>query len=241
MANITEKPLEEIFVEFDSKYMPKDKKISGDVKYHMGICSEVKNELTTKKMELILLDNPSHLEAVDPLVIGKTKSSQFFADDKSGDKILSLMIHGDAGFSGQGVVYETFNLSHLPDYSTHGIIHIVVNNQIGFTTDPLKGRSSPYCTDVARIINAPIFHVNADDPEAVMHVCKIAAEWRSKYKEDVVIDLVCYRRYGHNELDEPMITHPSMYQYITKQKKVIQKYSEKLLSDKTIDQMWFEV
>lgn len=144
---------------------------------------------------------------------------------------MSILLHGDAAFSGQGVVYETFHLSDLPDYSTHGTIHIVVNNQIGFTTDPRRSRSSPYCTDVARVVNAPIFHVNADDPEAVVHVSNVAAEYRAKFGKDVVVDLVCYRRNGHNEIDEPMFTQPLMYTKIRKQLPVLELYSRYLVEE----------
>lgn len=169
-------------------------------------------------MRLAIVANPSHLEAVDPVVQGKTRAEQFYRGDGEGKKVMSMLIHGDAAFCGQGVVYETMHLSDLPDYTTHGTIHLVVNNQIGFTTDPRFSRSSPYCTDVARVVNAPIFHVNADDPEAVMHVCNVAAEWRATFHKDVVIDLVSYRRNGHNEIDEPMFTQPLMYQRIKQHK-----------------------
>ena len=174
-------------------------------------------------------------------MLGQAKAEQFYRDDATGDKVMGLLVHGDAAFAGQGVVYETINLSNLYGYTTHGTIHIVVNNQVGFTTDPKSARSSPYCTDVARVVNAPVFHVNVDDPEAVIHVCKVAAEWRSRYKEDVVIDLVCYRKNGHNEIDEPMFTHPAMYKTIQKQTQVLRKYTEKLLLERVIDQAWYDV
>ena len=144
---------------------------------------------------------------------------------------MSILLHGDAAFSGQGIVYETFTLSDLPDYTTRGTIHVVANNQIGFTTDPRHSRSSPYCTDVARVVNAPIFHVNADDPEAVMRVCNVAAEWRATFHKDVVVDLVSYRRNGHNEIDEPMFTQPLMYSRIKQMKNVMEKYSAKLIDE----------
>lgn len=153
---------------------------------------------------------------------------------------MSILLHGDAAFAGQGVVYETFHLSDLPDYSTHGTIHIVVNNQIGFTTDPRVARSSPYCTDVARVVNAPIFHVNADDPEAVVHVSTVAAEWRSRYGKDCVIDLVGYRRNGHNEVDEPMFTQPLMYTKIRKQSTLLDIYSRKLLDEGVVSEKEIE-
>jgi len=239
LANVTRKPLEEIFCEFDSKLDPSEEG-SGDVKYHLGTSTERINRVTNSKIKLVVVANPSHLEAVNPVVAGKTKSEQFYREDKNGDKVMSMILHGDAAFAGQGVVYETFHLSDLPAYTTHGTVHIVVNNQIGFTTDPRSSRSSPYCTDVARVTNAPIFHVNADDPEAVIHVCKVAAEWRSKYKKDVVIDLVCYRKMGHNEIDEPMFTNPFMYKSIRKQVQVLQKYAQKLISEKSVPQEWYD-
>ncbi|NXR06946.1 OGDHL protein, partial [Semnornis frantzii] len=155
--------------------------------------------------------------------------------------VMSILLHGDAAFAGQGVVYETFHLSDLPSYTTNGTIHVVVNNQIGFTTDPRMARSSPYPTDVARVVNAPIFHVNADDPEAVMYVCNVAAEWRNTFNKDVVVDLVCYRRRGHNEMDEPMFTQPLMYKQIHKQMPVLKKYADKLIADGTVTLQEFEV
>jgi len=239
LANVTRKPLEELFCEFDSKLDPNEEG-SGDVKYHLGTSTERINRVTNSKIKLAVVANPSHLEAVNPVVAGKTKSEQFYRDDKNGDKVMCMVLHGDAAFAGQGVVYETFHLSDLPFYTTHGTVHIVVNNQIGFTTDPRYSRSSPYCTDVARVTNAPIFHVNADDAEAVIHVCKVAAEWRCKYKKDVVIDLVCYRKSGHNEVDEPMFTNPFMYKAIRKQTQVLQKYAKTLIAEGSVSQEWYD-
>ncbi|XP_035230854.1 2-oxoglutarate dehydrogenase, mitochondrial-like [Stegodyphus dumicola] len=227
LANVCRKPLEQIFAQF-SGLEPADEG-SGDVKYHLGMCHERLNRVTNKNIKLAVVANPSHLEAVDPVVQGKTRAEQFYRGDTQGKKVMSILLHGDAAFSGQGVVYETFHLSDLPDYSTHGTIHIVVNNQIGFTTDPRRSRSSPYCTDVARVVNAPIFHVNADDPEAVVHVSNVAAEYRAKFGKDVVVDLVCYRRNGHNEIDEPMFTQPLMYTKIRKQLPVLELYSRYLV------------
>lgn len=154
---------------------------------------------------------------------------------------MSMILHGDAAFAGQGVVYETFHLSDLPSYTTHGTVHIIVNNQIGFTTDPRSSRSSPYCTDVARVVNAPIFHVNADDAEAVIRVCRAAAEYRSTFKKDVVIDLVCYRKNGHNEIDEPKFTNPFMYKAIEKQLPLVKKYAKKLIDERVVDLEWYNV
>uniref|UniRef100_A0AAQ5X7M9 2-oxoglutarate dehydrogenase complex component E1 n=1 Tax=Amphiprion ocellaris TaxID=80972 RepID=A0AAQ5X7M9_AMPOC len=214
---------------------------SGDVKYHLGMYHRRMNRVSDKYITLSLMANPSHLEAVDPVVQGKTKAEQFYCGDTEGKRVMSILIHGDAAFAGQGIVYETFHLSDLPSYTTHGTIHVVVNNQIGFTTDPRMARSSPYPTDVARVVNAPIFHVNADDPEAVMYVCNIAAEWRNTFHKDVVVDLVCYRRNGHNEMDEPMFTQPLMYKQIKKQKGVLQKFAEKLITEGVMTAQEYEV
>uniref|UniRef100_A0A3Q2Z1K2 2-oxoglutarate dehydrogenase complex component E1 n=1 Tax=Hippocampus comes TaxID=109280 RepID=A0A3Q2Z1K2_HIPCM len=193
--------------------------------------SFARNWTRSSLVTLSLVANPSHLEAVDPVVQGKTKAEQFYSGDTEGKKVMSILIHGDAAFAGQGIVYETFHLSDLPSYTTHGTVHVVVNNQIGFTTDPRMARSSAYPTDVARVVNAPIFHVNADDPEAVMYVCNVAAEWRNTFHKDVVVDLVCYRRNGHNEMDEPMFTQPLMYKQIKKQKSVLHKLTQKLIGE----------
>lgn len=201
------------------------------MKYHLGTYIERLNRVTNKNIRLAVVANPSHLEAAGPVVQGKTRAEQFYRGDSDGKKVMSMLLHGDAAFAGQGVVYETFHLSDLPDYTTHGTIHIVVNNQVGFTTDPRFSRSSPYCTDVARVVNAPIFHVNADDPESVIHVCNIAAEWRATFHKDCVIDLVSYRRYGHNELDEPMFTQPLMYKIIKKTLPVLDQYANQLVKE----------
>nr|CAH0106468.1 unnamed protein product [Daphnia galeata] len=232
LANVCRKPLEQIFAQFAGLEAADDG--SGDVKYHLGTYIERLNRVTNKNIRLAVVANPSHLEAVDTIVQGKTRAEQFYKGDSEGKKTMSILLHGDAAFSGQGIVYETFTLSDLPDYTTRGTIHIVANNQIGFTTDPRHSRSSPYCTDVARVVNAPIFHVNADDPEAVMHVCKVAAEWRATFHKDVVVDLVSYRRGGHNEIDEPMFTQPLMYSKIRKMKSVMEKYSAKLIEEGTV-------
>uniref|UniRef100_A0A8C4RE04 2-oxoglutarate dehydrogenase complex component E1 n=1 Tax=Erpetoichthys calabaricus TaxID=27687 RepID=A0A8C4RE04_ERPCA len=239
LANVIRKELEQIFCQFDSKLEAADEG-SGDVKYHLGMYHRRINRVTNRNITLSLVANPSHLEAVDPVVQGKTKAEQFYCGDVDGKRVMSILLHGDAAFAGQGIVYETFHLSDLPSYTTHGTIHVVVNNQIGFTTDPRMARSSPYPTDVARVVNAPIFHVNADDPEAVMYVCNVAAEWRSTFHKDVVVDLVCYRRNGHNEMDEPMFTQPLMYKQIKKQKPVLLKYAEKLMSEGAVTQQEYE-
>uniref|UniRef100_A0A1A8J8T4 2-oxoglutarate dehydrogenase complex component E1 n=1 Tax=Nothobranchius kuhntae TaxID=321403 RepID=A0A1A8J8T4_NOTKU len=213
---------------------------SGDVKYHLGMYHRRMNRVSDRYITMSLMANPSHLEAVDPVVQGKTKAEQFYSGDTEGKKVMSILLHGDAAFAGQGIVYETFHLSDLPSYTTHGTIHVVVNNQIGFTTDPRMARSSPYPTDIARVVNAPIFHVNADDPEAVMYVCNVAAEWRNTFHKDVVVDLVCYRRNGHNEMDEPMFTQPLMYKQIKKQKGVLQKFAEKLIAEGVVTTQYYQ-
>lgn len=239
LANVCRKSLEQLFTQFDSSLEASDEG-SGDVKYHLGMSHERLNRATNKLIRLAVVANPSHLEAVDPVVEGKTRSEQFYRGDTQGKKVMSVLIHGDAAFSGQGVVYETFHLSALPQYTTHGTIHIVVNNQIGFTTDPRVARSSPYCTDVAKVVDAPIFHVNADNPEAVMHVCKVAAEWRAEFGKDVVIDLVCYRRHGHNEGDNPMFTQPIMYKNIAKKNSVMELYAKKLQDEGVVSEEWVQ-
>ncbi|XP_076639306.1 oxoglutarate dehydrogenase Nc73EF isoform X3 [Colletes latitarsis] len=229
LANVCRKPLSQIFTQFAGLEAADDG--SGDVKYHLGTYIERLNRVTNKNIRLAVVANPSHLEAVDPVVQGKTRAEQFYRGDGEGKKVMSILLHGDAAFCGQGIVFETMHLSDLPDYTTHGTVHIVVNNQIGFTTDPRHSRSSPYCTDVARVVNAPIFHVNSDDPEAVMHVCKVAAEWRATFHKDVVIDIVSYRRNGHNEIDEPMFTQPLMYRKIKKTPPALDKYANSLITD----------
>uniref|UniRef100_A0A7N5ZZE5 2-oxoglutarate dehydrogenase complex component E1 n=1 Tax=Anabas testudineus TaxID=64144 RepID=A0A7N5ZZE5_ANATE len=236
LANVIRKDLDQIFCQFDSKLEAG----SGDVKYHLGMYHKRMNRVSDREIMMSLMANPSHLEAVDPVVQGKTKAEQFYCGDTQGKRVMSILLHGDAAFAGQGIVYETFHLSDLPSYTTHGTIHVVVNNQIGFTTDPRMARSSPYPTDVARVVNAPIFHVNADDPEAVMYVCSVAAEWRNTFHKDVVVDLVCYRRNGHNEMDEPMFTQPLMYKKIKKQKGVLQTFSEKLIAEGVVTTQEYE-
>merc|ERR550532_2054162 len=238
LANVCRKPLDQLLTQFAGLEAADEG--SGDVKYHLGTYIERLNRVTNKNIRLSVVANPSHLEAVDPVVQGKVKAEQFYRGDSEGKKAMSILLHGDAAFAGQGVVYETMHMSELPEYTTKGTVHIEVNNQIGFTTDPRKSRSSPYCTDVARVVNAPIFHVNADDAEAVMHVCKVAAEWRSTFHKDVVIDLVCYRRNGHNEIDEPMFTQPLMYKRIRQTPHVLKKYSDKLINNGVITQQEYE-
>ena len=205
---------------------------SGDVKYHLGVSSD--REFEGKKIHISLVPNPSHLEAVDPVVMGKVRAKQTQLKDKTNDKVFGLLIHGDAAMAGQGIVAETFAMSQLVGFRTGGTIHFVINNQIGFTTMPQYGRSAPYCTEIAKMVQAPIFHVNGDDPEAVVHVCRLATEFRNKFKVDVVVDMFCYRRSGHNEADEPSFTQPLMYQAIKNHQTTVKIYEKRLLEEKIL-------
>ncbi|MCO8145743.1 2-oxoglutarate dehydrogenase E1 component [Rhodovulum tesquicola] len=230
LANVMGKPYRAIFHEFQGgSFKPEDVDGSGDVKYHLGASSD--REFDGNVVHLSLTANPSHLEAVNPVVLGKTRAKQEQANDRERRTVLPLLLHGDAAFAGQGVVAECFGMSGLVGHRTGGTIHIVVNNQIGFTTAPHFSRSSPYPTDIALMVEAPIFHVNGDDPEAVTHAAKVAIEFRQKFGRDVVIDMFCYRRFGHNEGDEPMFTNPLMYQKIKKHKTTLQLYTERLVAD----------
>ena len=230
LANVMQKPYRAIFHEFQGgSYKPEDVDGSGDVKYHLGASSD--REFDGNKVHLSLTANPSHLEAVNPVVLGKVRAKQDQLHDTDRTKVLPILLHGDAAFAGQGVVAECFGLSGLKGHRTGGTIHIVVNNQIGFTTAPHFSRSSPYPTDIALMVEAPIFHVNGDDPEAVVHAAKVAIEFRQKFHKDVVLDIFCYRRFGHNEGDEPMFTNPVMYTTIKKHKTTLQLYTERLVKD----------
>ena len=206
---------------------------SGDVKYHLGVSSD--REFEGKKIHISMLPNPSHLEAVDPVVMGKVRAKQTQLKDKTNDKVFGLLIHGDAAMAGQGIVAETFAMSQLLGFRTGGTIHFVINNQIGFTTTPQYGRSAPYCTEIAKMVQAPIFHVNGDNPEAVVHVCRLATEFRNKFKIDVVVDMFCYRRSGHNEADEPSFTQPLMYQAIKKHQTTTKIYEKKIIKENIIN------
>ncbi|ESO88985.1 hypothetical protein LOTGIDRAFT_228933 [Lottia gigantea] len=239
LANVCRKPLEKILCQFDPDIEAADEG-SGDVKYHLGMCHERVNRVNNKTIKLAVVANPSHLEAVNSVVMGKVRSEQQKRGDREGNTAMCILLHGDAAFSGQGVVYEDMHMSELPAYTIHGTINLVVNNQIGFTTDPRVSRSSPYCTDVAKVVNCPIIHVNADDPECVVYACMVASKWRKKFKTDIVIDLVCYRRNGHNENDNPKFTQPIMYNRIEKTPTVLTKYAEKLINDGTITQQEYE-
>ena len=230
LANVMEKPFRAIFNEFQGgSYKPEEVEGSGDVKYHLGASSD--REFDGNKIHLSLTANPSHLEAVNPVVLGKVRAKQNQLDDSNRVQVLPVLLHGDAAFAGQGIISECFGLSGLKGHKTGGTIHIIVNNQIGFTTAPHNSRSSPYPTDIALMVEAPIFHVNGDDPEAVVHAAKVATEFRQKFHKDVVIDVFCYRRFGYNEGDEPMFTQPKMYAKIKKHKTTLQQYSEKLIME----------
>ena len=230
LANVMSKPYRAIFNEFQGgSFKPEDVDGSGDVKYHLGASSD--RSFDDNEVHLSLTANPSHLEAVNPVVLGKARAKTDQMNDQTRHSVLPILLHGDAAFAGQGVVAECFALSGLRGHRTGGTIHIVVNNQIGFTTAPHFSRSSPYPTDNALVVEAPIFHVNGDDPEAVVHAAKVATEFRQKFHKDVVIDIFCYRRFGHNEGDEPMFTNPAMYNRIKKHKTTLQLYTERLVKD----------
>ncbi|MFT7575151.1 MAG: 2-oxoglutarate dehydrogenase E1 component [Alphaproteobacteria bacterium] len=227
LANVMGKPHRAIFNEFKGgSFKPDDVEGSGDVKYHLGASSD--REFDGNNVHLSLTANPSHLEIVDPVVLGKVRAKQDQLEDRDRSKVLPLLIHGDAAFAGQGVVAECFGLSGLKGHRTGGSIHFIINNQIGFTTNPRLSRSSPYCSDVARMIEAPIFHVNGDHPEAVVHVAKIATEFRQTFGKPVVIDMFCYRRFGHNESDEPAFTQPIMYRKIKNHPSAANIYARQL-------------
>ncbi|MDO5755990.1 MAG: 2-oxoglutarate dehydrogenase E1 component [Rhodobacterales bacterium] len=230
LANVMGKPFRAIFNEFQGgSFKPEDVDGSGDVKYHLGASSD--REFDGNTVHLSLTANPSHLEAVNPVVLGKVRAKQDQRNDIDRTKVLPILLHGDAAFAGQGVVAECFGLSGLKGHRTGGTIHIVVNNQIGFTTAPHFSRSSPYPTDIALMVEAPIFHVNGDDPEAVVHAARVATEFRQKFHKDVVLDIICYRRFGHNEGDEPMFTNPLMYKEIKQHKTTLTLYTDRLVKD----------
>ncbi|MFT5432365.1 MAG: 2-oxoglutarate dehydrogenase E1 component [Myxococcota bacterium] len=227
LANITGKNASQIFREFDDA--DAERHIgSGDVKYHMGYSADILTS-SDKKVHLSLCFNPSHLEFVDPVVIGRVRAKQDRMMDHDNERAMGILVHGDAAFAGEGVVQETLNMSGLPGYSVGGTIHVIVNNQIGFTTPPHLARSSPYATDVAKMLQIPIFHVNGEQPEAVAQVLKLAMDFRTAFKKDVVIDMYCYRRYGHNEGDDPAFTQPVMYSAIRQRKSVREGYIDALL------------
>ncbi len=240
LANVMAKPYRVIFHEFaGGTANPQDVGGSGDVKYHLGTSSD--REFDGVKVHLSLVPNPSHLEAVNPVVLGKVNAQQILRGDFTKHKeVLPVLLHGDAAFAGQGIVWECLGFSGIRGYNTGGCIHFIVNNQIGFTTSPQFARSSPYPSDVAKGVQAPIFHVNGDDPEAVTFACKIATEFRQTFGRDVVIDMWCYRRFGHNEGDEPKFTQPVMYDAIGKHAKVSDVYGARLFAEGVIDKAWID-
>lgn len=238
LANVMRKPLPQIFKEFQGthydldEYLENDWASSGDVKYHLGTSMD-RSYPDGRRVHLSLVANPSHLEAVNPVVIGKVRAKQFFSGNKEEDKLkhLPVLLHGDAAFAGQGVVYETIQMSRVQDFAVGGTIHVIVNNQVGFTTDPKNGRSTMYSSDLGKAFNIPIFHCNGDDPLAVVTAFEMAVEWRQRFGEDCIIDLLCYRRYGHNELDQPKYTQPQLYSKIDKHPATLKVYSDQLISE----------
>jgi 2-oxoglutarate dehydrogenase E1 component len=228
LANILRKPYEELFGEFEDNLLPESRDGDGDVKYHLGFSSD-RVLPSGARLHLSLTPNPSHLEAVDPVVEGRVRAKQRVFGDRERRLGIPLLIHGDAAFAGQGMVAETLNLSQLAGYTTGGTVHVILNNQIGFTTAPADARSTTYCTDVAKMIQVPIFHVNAEDPEAAVYVAELALDFRQSFRRDVVIDLFCYRRHGHNETDEPSITQPLTYRKIRERPSLTEVYTEQLV------------
>ncbi|MCU7804343.1 MAG: 2-oxoglutarate dehydrogenase E1 component [Candidatus Thiodiazotropha sp. (ex Lucinoma annulata)] len=233
LTNILGKPPQEIFDEFEGRVSVDPERLSGDVKYHMGFSSDI--DTPGGIVHLVLGFNPSHLEIINPVIEGSVRARQRRQGDHDGSQVLPILIHGDSAFAGQGVVMETLNLSQTRGYSTGGTVHIITNNQIGFTTsNPLDTRSTLYCTDVAKMVQAPIFHVNGDDPEAVIFVTRLALDFRMRFHKDVVIDVICYRRLGHNEADEPAVTQPEMYKKIRNHPTVRTLYADQLVQESVI-------
>ena len=233
LANIIGKPLGQIFSEFEGNIDPASAQGSGDVKYHLG-ASGVHQSPSGKEVVVTLAANPSHLEAVNPVVEGMVRAKQDRLGDSERLRVAPVLVHGDAAFAGQGVVAETLNMSQLNGYKTGGTLHFVINNQIGFTTLPEDSRSSEYATDIARMVQAPIFHVNGDDPEAAMRVLRLAFDYRQQFKRDVVIDMISYRRHGHNEGDDPAYTQPVMYRKIKEQPSAAVLYGRRLVAEKVL-------
>ena len=238
LANLLQKSYKRIFNEFMGEFLNSHSDATGDVKYHLGASSD--REFDGNSVHISLTDNPSHLEAVNPVVLGQTRAKQFYHKDTQRNKVIPILIHGDAAFAGQGIVAECFSMSGLPGHNTGGTIHFIINNQIGFTTSPRFARSSPYPSDLGKVIESPILHCNGDDPEAVVHCAKIAIEFRQKFKKDVVIDMICYRRFGHNEGDEPSFTQPLMYKKIKEHPSTLNVYGERLIKEEVINKDQFE-
>ena len=229
LANVMKKPLANIFSEFESAFAPPDIQGHDDVKYHLGYSSD---HVTPdgRRVHLSLTYNPSHLEFVNPVVLGAMRARQEMMADKQRERGIPVLIHGDAAFSGEGIVPETLALAQLPAYETGGTIHIVVNNQVGFTTSPHDARVTRYPSAIMRVVDAPVLHVNGDDPEACVHAMTLALEYRMRFKRDVCIDLVCYRKHGHNEMDDPTFTQPVMYKNIAAHVPAVRQYADKLVA-----------
>ncbi|KII66745.1 2-oxoglutarate dehydrogenase, mitochondrial [Thelohanellus kitauei] len=235
LTNVCGQPPEHIFMRFND-HLEMEGSGSSDVKYHLGVSRNMINSKTGKPINISLIANPSHLEAVNPVVKGRVKAEQHLRNDPNGKKVMSVLIHGDAAFAGQGVVFETINMSKLENYNVGGTIHVVANNQIGFTTNPQYSRGSRYCTEVGKISKAPVIHVNADDAEAVCFVGRLAADYRNTFNRDVVVDLVGYRRHGHNEGDNPVFTQPLMYAIVSKRPDILEIYSKNLIESQIMDE-----
>ena len=238
LANIMDKQPNQIFAEFED-WDPESVLGGGDVKYHLGFSSDHTTR-GGKTLHLSLSFNPSHLEAVDPVVVGRVRAKQRRRRDTKHERVLGVLLHGDAAFAGQGLVAEVLNLSDLTGFRTGGTVHIIINNQIGFTTSPTSARSTPYCTDVAKMVQVPIFHVNGEDPEAVAHVVALAMDYRKQFRTDVVIDMYCFRRWGHNEADEPSFTQPLMYKKINAHPSATEVYAQRLIERGVLTQDEFE-
>ncbi len=238
LANVLQKSYKRIFNEFAGEFSNTPEDSAGDVKYHLGASSN--RDFDGNSVHVSLTDNPSHLEAVDPVVLGQTRAKQYFHKDLKRNKVIPILIHGDAAFAGQGIVAECFAMSGLPGHNTGGTIHIIVNNQIGFTTSPRFARSSPYPSDLGKVVDSPILHCNGDDPEAVTHCAKVAIEFRQQFNKDVVIDMICYRRFGHNEGDEPSFTQPLMYKKIRQHPTTLNVYGKRLVKEGTISNDEFD-
>ncbi|MBA3956970.1 MAG: 2-oxoglutarate dehydrogenase E1 component [Parachlamydiaceae bacterium] len=234
LSNILRKSHADIFSEFEEGYIPNSFEGSGDVKYHKGFSSEVTLK-SGQRIKIALAPNPSHLESVDPVVEGQTRAKQILRNDQTQKVVMPVLIHGDGAISGQGVLYETLQLYKLPGYATGGTLHFVINNQVGFTTTPEESRSTRYCTDIARAFSAPVFHVNAEDPEGCVYATNLAVEIRQKFHCDVFIELNCYRKYGHNEADEPAYTQPLEYQLIRKKRPIRELYRDQLIQEGTLE------
>lgn len=243
LANVMRKPMPQIFKEFQGthydldEYMKHDWSSAGDVKYHLGTSMD-RSYPDGRRVHLSLVANPSHLEAVNPVVIGKVRAKQYFSGNREEDKLkhMPVLMHGDAAFAGQGVVYETMQMARVSDFAVGGCVHVIVNNQVGFTTDPANGRSTLYSSDLGKAFNIPIFHCNGDDPLSVVTAFEMAVEWRQQFGEDCIIDMICYRRYGHNELDQPMYTQPKLYSKILGHPDTMTVYGNLLVSEGTATQ-----